>query len=121
MTDSMEVIDIIDQEDGGAIVKFDMSEKVTNALIRAGIQDMLNEHGHKYMVIPHSEWEEWKDLNEGEVPTPRTYDMSDEESQAFLQIGVLNAIKRGIEETLGSEQAKQLEFDFSEDELQNGC
>lgn len=124
----VDVIEVIDQDDGGAIVKFDMDDECVNSLIRAGIQDLINEHGHKFVVVRHDEWDEFKKVSD--IPEPRQYDMSDYEAQAFFQIGTLNAIKRGIEEVakLKNEDG-QMEFDFDweeskvvmEEEANNGC
>ena len=124
MKNTLEVIEIKDQEDGGAIISFDMDEEVVNLFVRQGIRKTLEEMGEKYFVVQPDEWKEWSELNS--VPEPRQIEMSSVELQGFFQIGVLEAIMIGIDDAMQKHgDGKQLSFDFDVDRtdevIENGC
>ena len=124
MKNTLEVIEIKDQEDGGAIISFDMDEEVVNLFVRQGIRKTLEEMGEKYVVVQPDEWKEWSELNS--VPEPRKIEMSSFELQGFFQIGVLEAIMIGIDDAMQKHgDGKQLSFDFDVDRtdevIENGC
>lgn len=124
MKNTLEVIEIKDQEDGGAIISFDMDEEVVNLFVRQGIRKTLEEMGEKYVVVQPDEWKEWSDLNS--VPEPRKIEMSSFELQGFFQIGVLEAIMIGIDDAMQKHgDGKQLSFDFDVDRtdevIEDGC
>ena len=124
MKNTLEVIEIKDQEDGGAIISFDMDEEVVNLFVRQGIRKTLEEMGEKYFVVQPDEWKEWSELNS--VPEPRKIEMSSFELQGFFQIGVLEAIMIGIDDAMQKHgDGKQLSFDFDVDRtdevIENGC
>jgi len=124
MKNTLEVIEIKDQEDGGAIISFDMDEEVVNLFVRQGIRKTLEEMGERYVVVQPDEWKEWSDLNS--VPEPRKIEMSSFELQGFFQIGVLEAIMIGIDDAMQKHgDGKQLSFDFDVDRtdevIENGC
>lgn len=116
--ESIQVLDVVDQEDGGAIVHFEMNEEVTNLFVRQGIRVALEEAEEKYVVVRKDEWDDWvaKGLSS---PAQKTVDLTDQEAQGYFQIGVLKAIQDGIDNALNQHGEKQMEFNFEDGN--NGC
>ena len=118
---NIEVIEIVDQEDGGAVIKFDMDEDLVNLFIRQGMRTALEELAEKYVVVTTQEWDEWV-ASGAEVPVAKNYEMTAQELQGFYQIGMLKAIKYGVDRALeeaGEENTEQLELDFGDEN--DGC
>ena len=124
MNMKIEVLEVIEEDDGSATIKFDMSDDVVNLFIRQGIKHSLGELKDSYMVVPVEDWEDW--VAKGvDVPKPRTYEMTSQEAQAFFQIGTLQAIKDGIEavgeKIKDDELVAQMELPFNNEEVDDGC
>ena len=117
MKQTLEVIEIKDQEDGGAIITFDMDDDIVNLFIRQGIRQMLEEMGEKYVVVQPDEWKDWSEVNN--IPEPRSVEMSSQELQGFFQVGVMKAIMVGVDEAMKQTGEKQMSFDFGDDN--DGC
>ena len=96
---NLTVIDYIEHKDGGATVHFDMDEDYINAFVRQGLRTMIEEVSSDYCVLKPEEWDEWAEAND--VPAPRSIELTSEEVQAYFQVGVLKAIKVGMEECSG--------------------
>jgi len=116
--ESIQVLDVVDQEDGGAIVHFEMNEEMTSLFIRQGIRVALEELEEKYVVVRKDEWDDWVDKGMSS-PATKTVDLSDQEAQGYFQIGVLKAIQDGIANALEQPGEEQIEFNFEDEN--NGC
>jgi hypothetical protein len=117
----IEVLGIDDQEDGGAIIHFEMSDDMVQLFMRQGMRVALEELSEKYVVVKASEWEDWIESGMN-VPNCNTIELTDQEAQGYYQIGVLKAITDGIDaakKEIGEPKEEQLEFNF--EDSNDGC
>ena len=91
MSKIMEVIDIVDQPDGSAIMNMDVEPEQASAFAHAGLRYLIEQmgiHDDMYELAP----------NTFELET-RTMELTNEEFNALFQFGVISALKRGIDES----------------------
>ena len=83
----IQVISIEDQEDGSAILHVKMSEDAQNVFFGEGIRSSLQEMG-KHMIV---------EKPSGDMLGIKRIEISSEGYNAFIQIGLLAAIKEMVE------------------------
>ena len=92
MSKDMEVIDIVDQPDGSAIMTMDVEPKQVSAFAHAGLRYLIEQvqlHDDMSDLAPNT-FEE----------SAFTIELTNEELNALFQFGIIAAFKRGMEEDL---------------------
>jgi len=92
MSDTIEVLDIVDQPDGSAIMTMDVEPEQVNAFVKTGLNYMI-----KQMRLQDDV--QCVEPNTFENST-RTIELTDDELNALFHFGVISAIQRGMEEDL---------------------
>jgi len=96
MSDTIEVIDIIDQPDGSAIMTMDVEPGQVNAFVKTGLNYMI-----KQMRLQDDV--QCVEPNTFENST-RTIELTDDELNTLFQFGVISALKRGIQSEQNQEE-----------------
>jgi len=90
---SVETIE--EHEDGSATMSFDLDTETTRLMLKQGFKAIMKEEGIKDLVIC--------DPIEPLSKEAKTYELSDEEFQLLLHMGVIDAIKEGIKKAEAEE------------------
>ena len=91
MSKDIEVIDIVDQEDGSAILSMDVEPKQVSSFAHTGLGYLIEQsqlHDGMSDLVP----------NTFEEATRFSMVLTDEELNALFQFGVISALKRGMDE-----------------------
>jgi len=94
MSKDIEVLDIVDQPDGSAIMTMEVSPKQVTAFAHTGLRYLI-EQGDIPDIVPNT------------FGGIHTIELTDEELNALFQYGVISALKRGM----GNESDKEEEED----------
>jgi len=86
---------IEEHDDGSATMSFDFDDETTRLFLKQGFRSIMKEEGIKDLVIC--------DPIEPLSKETRTYELSDEEFQLLLHMGVIDAIKAGINKSENEE------------------
>ena len=92
MSDTIEVIDIVDQPDGSAIMNMEVGPGQVSAFAHTGLRYLIEQvqlHDDMSDLTPNT-FEE----------TAFTIELTNEELNALFQFGIIAAFKRGMEEDL---------------------
>jgi len=99
MSKDIEVIDIVDQEDGSALMTMDVEPEQVNAFAHMGL---------RYLIEQMQLQEAIEDISPNTFEeSTRTMELTNDELNILFQFGVISAIKRGM----GNEQNKEEEED----------
>jgi len=93
----MIVEEVIENEDGSATIRFNMDDYLIPLFIRQGIRAILDEKKAQIVVLPDEE-----PVNKD----AKVIELSDDEAQLFIQMGMLDAIKKGIDEVVEKEEGE---------------
>ena len=93
MSETMEVIDIVDQPDGSALMSMDVEPEQVNAFAHTGLSYIIEQLGLQEGTISPNTFEE----------STRTIELTNEELNVLFHFGVISALKRGIDEQVKEE------------------
>ncbi len=79
---------IEEHEDGSATIAFDFDDETTRLMLQQGFKAIIKEEGIKDIIIC--------DPIVPLTKEQKTYELSDEEFQLLLHMGVIDAIKMGL-------------------------
>jgi len=88
---TIKVDTIEEHKDGSATIAFDFDDETTRLFLKQGFKVLMKEEGIKDLVIC--------DPIEPLSKETKTYELSDEEFQLLLHLGVIDAIKVGMKTT----------------------
>ena len=92
----IEVTSWVDNDDGSAKLSVAMDNESYNIFLREGIRASIPEDlKNKVMVLPPDFYGKTNDIKQIELPS--------EEIDAFVEIGIINALKEGIEKAKAKE------------------
>jgi len=78
-----------EHEDGSATMSFEFDDETTRLILKQGFKAIMEEEGIKDIVIC--------DPIEPLSKDARTYELSDDEYQLLIHMGVMSALKLGME------------------------
>ena len=90
MSDTIEVIDIVDQPDGSAIMNMEVEPEQVRAFAHTGLGYIIEQLGLMEGTISPNTYEK----------STRTIELTNEELNTLFHFGVISAIQRGMEEDL---------------------
>ena len=91
MSETMEVIDIVDQPDGSALMSMDVEPEQVSAFAHTGLSYIIEQMGLQEGTISPNTFES------------RTIELTNEELNVLFHFGVISALKRGIDEQVKEE------------------
>jgi len=97
MTKDIEVLDIVDQSDGSAIMNMEVEPKQVKAFAHTGLSYIIEQLGLREGTISPNTFEE----------STRAIELTNEELNTLFHFGVISALKRGM----GNESDKEEEQD----------
>lgn len=87
----IDVIDYKEQDDGSALITFDMDEDSINLFIMEGLRELLKDE--PYVVLPVEEYEGL----ENTIQASKQIELEAPMAQGLFEAGVIATIKRGVE------------------------
>ena len=97
MSKDIEVIDIVDQPDGSAIMNMDVEPEQIQAFAHTGLRYLIEQ------MLVHDDVSELSPNTFAEA-TRNSMVLTDEELNALFHFGVISALKRGIEHEQNQEE-----------------
>ena len=94
MSKIMEVIDIVDQPDGSAIMNMEVDPEQVRAFAHTGLSYVIEQLGLREGTVSPNTYEE----------STRTIELTNEEINVLFHFGVISALKRGIDESNKEEE-----------------
>ena len=86
--ESIKIDEIKDNEDGSATMTFTADDDVMASFMREGFRVIAEEAKAKVVVLPPVQ---------PFTEDAKKYELTDEEAQLLIQMGVISALKRGLE------------------------
>jgi hypothetical protein len=106
MSKTFEVVDYVENDDGSANIVFDFDQETLESFVSQGLCVLIDQ------AKDSGEWAIcYEDVKDEE--TNATIALDAYETHALMQVGILTAIKKGIE-YMNVKNNNQLEFDFGE-------
>jgi len=92
MSETMEVIDIVDQPDGSALMSMDVEPEQVSAFVHSGLM---------YLIEQMKVYDKVVDISPNTFKrSAKEIYLSDRETSTLFHFGVISALKRGMEESL---------------------
>jgi len=88
MSDTIEVIDIVDQPDGSAIMNMEVEPEQVRAFAHTGLSYIIEQLGLMEGTISPNTYEK----------STRMIELTNDELNTLFHFGVISALKRGMEE-----------------------
>jgi len=88
VSDTIEVLDIIDQPDGSAIMNMDVDPEQVSAFAHTGLRYLIEQLGLQDGIVSPNTFEE----------SARTLELTNEELNTLFHFGVISALRRGMNE-----------------------
>jgi len=90
MSDTIEVIDIVDQPDGSAIMNMEVDPEQVRAFAHTGLKYLIEQVELQDDTISPNTFKK----------STRIIELTNDELNALFQFGVISALKKGMEEDL---------------------
>jgi hypothetical protein len=87
MSDTIEVLDMVDQPDGSAIMTMDVEPELVRAFAHTGLKYLIEQVEVQDDTISPNTFEE----------STRAIELTNEELNTLFHFGVISALKRGME------------------------
>jgi len=93
----MKILNYEENEDGSANITFDIDDEYVDALMLQGIRETVKDK--PVVVMSVDEYMEVKDY----IKEPKQIELEPQMAQAFLEVGIVLAIEKGLENVSNSD------------------